>query len=123
MKVVLLSLSGDLDYARRALRVHYPKDELAEMRRAEVESAGFKTRLQRLRALKPDVFAVFTERLAWQRGQTALALFGALAGAKTILLFDSHGDTKEGARARASQANARSCFERARHHSLLAKIA
>jgi glycosyltransferase involved in cell wall biosynthesis len=95
MKVVLLSLSGDLDYARRALRSRYPKDELAEIRRAEVEGAGFKTRLARLRALKPDVFAVFTERLAWQRGQTALALFGAMAGAKTILLFDSHGGMKE----------------------------
>lgn len=95
MKVVLLSLSGDLDYARRALRSRYPEDELAEIRRAEVEDAGFKTRLARLRALSPDVFAVFTERLAWQRGQNALALFGAMAGAKTILLFDSHGGMKE----------------------------
>ncbi|HEV7843500.1 MAG TPA: hypothetical protein VGO69_07365, partial [Pyrinomonadaceae bacterium] len=100
MKVVLLSLSGDLDYARRALRKTYPAEELSEIRRAEVEGAGFKTRLERLRALKPDVFAIFTERLAWQRGQTALALFGALAGAKTILLFDSHGTMKEESRAK-----------------------
>ncbi|HEY0322792.1 MAG TPA: glycosyltransferase family 4 protein [Pyrinomonadaceae bacterium] len=100
MKVVLLSLSGDLDYARRALRKHYPGEELSEIRRAEVEGASSKTRLERLRALKPDVFAVFTERLAWQRGQTALALYGALAGAKTILLFDSHGTMKEESRAK-----------------------
>jgi glycosyltransferase involved in cell wall biosynthesis len=99
MKVVLLSLSGDLDCARRVLRSRYPGDELAEIRRAEVEGAGYKTRLARLRALRPDVFAVFTERLAWQRGQNALALFGALAGAKTILLFDSQDGIKEESRA------------------------
>lgn len=98
MKVVLLSLSGDLDYARRALRSLYPDDELAEMRRAEVEGVSFQKRLVRLRALRPDVFAVFTERLAWQRGQNALSLFGALAGAKTILLFDSHGGVKRASR-------------------------
>lgn len=95
MKVVLLSLSGDLDCARERLRGLYPEDEITEMRRAEVESAGFKRRLERLRALKPDVLAIFTERLAWQRGQNALELFGALAGAKIILLFDSHGGAKE----------------------------
>lgn len=100
MKVVLLSLSGDLDDARRALRRLYPQDELAELRRAEVEGASFQLKLKRLRALRPDVFAVFTERLAWQRGQTALALFGALAGAKTVLLLDSHGGRMEASRAR-----------------------
>lgn len=90
MKVVLLSLSGDLDVARGRLRSFYPQEELVELRRAEVEGAGFKARLERLRSLRPDVLAIFTERLAWQRGQNALALFGALAGAKKILLFDSH---------------------------------
>lgn len=99
MKVVLLSLSGDLDCARGRLRGLYPEDEITEMRRAEVENVGFKRRLERLRALRPEVLAIFTERLAWQRGQNALALFGALAGAKTILLFDSHGDAKVESRA------------------------
>jgi glycosyltransferase involved in cell wall biosynthesis len=72
---------------------------MAELRRAEVEGAGFKRRLERLRALKPDVLAIFTERLAWQRGQNALALFGALAGAKKIVFFDSHGGIKTESRA------------------------
>ncbi|HKS27610.1 MAG TPA: glycosyltransferase family 4 protein [Pyrinomonadaceae bacterium] len=94
MRVVLLSLSGDLDVARVRLRGLYPEDELVELRRAEVEGAGFKRRLERLRALKPDVLAIFTERLQWQRGQNALALFGALAGAKEVLLFDSHNGIK-----------------------------
>src|ERR1043165_6608828 len=99
MRVVLLSLSGDLDCARRELRRLCPESELAEMRRAEVEGAGFKKRLELLRSMKPDVFAVLTERLAWQRGQNQLALFGALAGALKILLFDSHGGMKEESRA------------------------
>jgi glycosyltransferase involved in cell wall biosynthesis len=94
MRVVLLSLSGDLDHARQAVHRLYPRDELIEMRRAEVEGVSFQKRLARLRALRPEVFAVFTERLAWQRGQNALALFGALAGARTILLLDSHGGVK-----------------------------
>lgn len=99
MRVVLLSLSGDLDRARERLRRLYPEDEITELRRAEVESTGFKGRLQRLRTLKPDVLAIFTERLAWQRGQNALELFGALAGAGTVMLFDSHGGAKEENRA------------------------
>lgn len=95
MKAVLLVLSGDPVRARERLRALVPEAKIEILPRAEVESSGYRERLKGLRARRPDVFAVFTERLAWQRGQNALALFGALAGAKTILLFDSHGGIRE----------------------------
>jgi glycosyltransferase involved in cell wall biosynthesis len=45
------------------------------------------------------VFAVSTERLVWQRGQNALLLFGALAGAGRVVLLDAHGAFREEKRA------------------------
>ena len=44
------------------------------------------------RARQPEVFAIATERLAWQRGQHLFMLFGALAGAREVVVVDSHGD-------------------------------
>src|SRR5437764_718845 len=95
MKAVLLVLSGDHVHARERLRALAPEAEIEILSRAEVESSSYVARLKALRARRPDVFAISTERLAWQRGQNALALFGALAGAKTVLLFDSHGGMRE----------------------------
>jgi glycosyltransferase involved in cell wall biosynthesis len=37
------------------------------------------------------VFAIATERLAWQRGQDLFMLFGALAGARESVVIDAHG--------------------------------
>jgi hypothetical protein len=44
-----------------------------------------------LRALRPDVLAIATERLPWQRGQNLFMIFGALAGAREVLMIDAHG--------------------------------
>jgi glycosyltransferase involved in cell wall biosynthesis len=44
-----------------------------------------------LRALRPDVLAIATERLQWQRGQNLFMVFGALAGAREVLMLDAHG--------------------------------
>lgn len=100
MRAVLLVLSGDPVRAREQLGSRFPEAEIENLARAEVESYGYTGRLRRLRALGPDVFAVSTERLAWQRGQNALMLFGALAGAKQIILMDTEGVVKEETRAR-----------------------
>jgi glycosyltransferase involved in cell wall biosynthesis len=67
--------------------------------RAEIESSNYRRRLKALRSLRPDVFAVATERLAWQRGQNALLLFGALAGARRVVLLDAYGTVREETRA------------------------
>ena len=100
MKLVLLVLSGDPASAKEWLRKRYPRAEIVFLSRAEIESSDYRRRLKALRSLRPDVFAVATERLAWQRGQTALLAFGAMAGARRVLLLDAHGDIREETRAR-----------------------
>lgn len=100
MKIVLLALGGDGRRAREYLRERYPLAEIEEIARREIETGSPAQRLARLRAYHPDVFVVLTERLAWQRGQTSLLLFGALAGARHSLLLDNHGARREETRAR-----------------------
>jgi glycosyltransferase involved in cell wall biosynthesis len=99
MKVALLALNSDARGARDALARRYPRAVFMEISRRELESlSGLTARLNFLRALRPEVFAVFTERLAWQRGQTAFLLFGALAGARRSIILDAHGGFRDEAR-------------------------
>jgi glycosyltransferase involved in cell wall biosynthesis len=95
MKIVLLVLSGEASRARDALLERYPQAKIEEMPRSQLESGGMARRLSALRALRPNVFAVATERLAWQRGQHAFLLFGALAGARRTIILDAHGAWRE----------------------------
>jgi len=98
MKVVLLVLSGDADRAREALRQKYPGAVIEEISRPQIESLKLNRRVSALRALSPEIFAVATERLAWQRGQDALLLLGAFAGANESVVFDAHGDQRQESR-------------------------
>lgn len=95
MRLVLLVLSGDPVAARERFRERYPQAEIENLSRDEIENLGYAERLKSLRARQPDVFAVATERLAWQRGQNALLAFGALAGARRVVLLDAQGDARE----------------------------
>src|SRR5918912_1261904 len=100
MKVVLLALGGDARRAVDVLTTRYPQAEIAELARAKIEGGGMSERLRALRALRPDIFAVATERLCWQRGQNAFFLFGALAGARRTIILDMHGGWREESRGR-----------------------
>src|SRR5216683_6517511 len=100
MKAVLLVLSGDPESARERVHELYPGAEVDRLSRAEVENSGYRRRLQMLRARRPDLFAVATERLAWQRGQNALMLFGVLAGARRVILIDAYDDARDETRGR-----------------------
>ena len=91
MKVVLLALSGDAARAHEKLVELYAHANVETISRAEFETDSLLKRLSLLRAHEPDVFAIATERLAWQRGQDLFMLFGALAGAREVLIFDNHG--------------------------------
>jgi glycosyltransferase involved in cell wall biosynthesis len=93
MKVVLLALSGDLSRWQDKLIELYPECSINLISRAEFETGGHIKRLRSLRALRPDVLAIATERLPWQRGQNLFMLFGALAGAREVLMLDAHGAT------------------------------
>jgi glycosyltransferase involved in cell wall biosynthesis len=100
MKLILLTLSGERRAARQALIERYPKAEIEELAREQLESRGMAQRLSALRALRPEIFVVATERLAWQRGQNAFLLFGALAGARRTIILDAHQGWREEGRGR-----------------------
>src|SRR5687768_9381574 len=91
MKVVLLALSGDLSRWHDKLVQLYPDCSIAMISRAEFETGSHLKRLKSLRALRPDVLAIATERLPWQRGQNLFMIFGALAGAREVVIIDAHG--------------------------------
>ena len=91
MKVVLLALSGDLSRWQDKLIELYPDCSIQLISRAEFETGSHLQRLKSLRALRPDVLAIATERLPWQRGQNLFMVFGALAGAREVLMIDAHG--------------------------------
>lgn len=91
MKVVLLSLSGDSARCHDKLAQLYPQATIETISRAQFESGSLTKRLATLRAHRPEIFAIATERLAWQRGQNLFMVFGALAGAREVLMVDSHG--------------------------------
>jgi glycosyltransferase involved in cell wall biosynthesis len=69
----------------------YPDCSIELISRAEFETGSHLQRLKSLRALRPDVLAIATERLPWQRGQNLFMVFGALAGAREVLMIDAHG--------------------------------
>jgi glycosyltransferase involved in cell wall biosynthesis len=100
MKVVLVAVSGNVDHARQILAERFPTVAIETASREELQEGSPVSRLSRLRARRPDIFAVATERLAWQRGQNALLLFGALAGAHSTIILDSYGGWREEARRR-----------------------
>jgi glycosyltransferase involved in cell wall biosynthesis len=91
MKVVLLALSGDISHCYDKLAELFPGSSIELISRAEFETGGHLKRLKALRALRPDVLAIATERLPWQRGQNLFMVFGALAGAREVIMIDAHG--------------------------------
>ena len=91
MKVVLLALSGDSSQWREKVDQLYPGASLELISRAEFETGSHLKRLKSLRSLRPDVLVIATERLPWQRGQNLFMVFGALAGAREVLMVDAHG--------------------------------
>jgi len=95
MKIVLLVLSSDPDQAREWLQQSYPGAVIENISRDQLEGYPPRRRVAVLRSFSPDIFAVATERLVWQSGQNALLLFGILAGARRVALFDASGNCRE----------------------------
>lgn len=96
MKIVLLALSGNP--ALDKLTQLYPGGVVEAISRNEFESGSVMRRLAALRARRPDVFAIATERLSWQRGQSLFMIFGALAGAREVVMIDAHGGIRRESR-------------------------
>jgi len=98
MKALLLVLSGDAEHACGWLKKNFPAAAIESLSRYELESSSAAQRLRTVRGLRPDIFAILTERLEWQRGQNALLAFGALAGARRVVLIDSRGTVRNESR-------------------------
>ena len=101
MKIVLLTLSGDAARAHETLKSRYPDATINSISREELEKVGSAQRIRMLRAMRPEIFAVATERLVWQRGQDQFLLLGALAGARRTIIFDAHKGWREESKGRA----------------------
>src|SRR6266853_422119 len=95
MKIVLLVLSGDPEQARECLQNKYPGADIEPISRGKLEDATPLGRIRALHSLRPEIFAVATERLAWQSGQNDLLLFGSLAGARRVVLVDASGNSRD----------------------------
>lgn len=95
MKIALLMLSGDLNRALEELQRRHRDSTVETIGREAFQSASPAQRVRIVRALHPDIFAVATERLIWQRGQDAFLLLGALAGADVSVIFDMHRGWRE----------------------------
>ncbi len=95
MKIVVLLLSGESDSIFEHLGTHYPNPRIECITRNDIEKKSFFSRIRTVRALRPDVFAVATERVGWQRAQTIFMLLGALSGASRVLLLDPYGELRE----------------------------
>jgi len=95
MKIVLLVLGGNPEQACAWLQTEYPGAGIEKISRDQLVGRAPLRRIRVLRSLGPEIFAVATERLAWQQGQNALLLFGALGGARRLLLFDAHGAQRQ----------------------------
>jgi glycosyltransferase involved in cell wall biosynthesis len=95
MNIVLLVLSGDRERAREWLQKKFAGADVTEVSRGDLESSTALGRIRALHALRPDIFAVATERLAWQSGQNDLLLFGTLAGARRVVLIDADGNSRD----------------------------
>ncbi|MGH3850958.1 MAG: hypothetical protein ACRDRT_14890, partial [Pseudonocardiaceae bacterium] len=95
----MLVLSGNAQHARDWLLEKYPGATVENIPREQIDSGSWSQRVGALRAMSPDIFAIATERLIWQRGQNALLLFGTLAGARTVVVVDARGDSRDEGRA------------------------
>ena len=87
-RALLLDLSGDkraaLGWATREL----PGVQVQPINKTDLKWESKRDALRLVRRMRPDVFAVFTPDLKTQSAGSAMILFGALAGARLILLGD-----------------------------------
>jgi len=91
-------LSGEPTRALEALQRRHPNSTVETIGRETFQFASPAQRVRMVHALHPDMFAIATERLVWQRGANAFLLLGALAGADLSVIFDMHGQWREEAK-------------------------
>lgn len=88
---LLLDLSGNERAAHQWATNHLKSFRLQTLSKAELKWSSKRQALTRIRAINPEVFAIFTGNLDLQSSRCAMILFGALAGAKRVIFADRKG--------------------------------
>ncbi|HWX39568.1 MAG TPA: glycosyltransferase, partial [Blastocatellia bacterium] len=89
--LVLLDLAGDETAANAWARSQARSAEILTLHKADLKRATKLEALKRIRSFNPDVLAVFTTDAYLQNSRSAMMLFGAASGARTILMGDGYG--------------------------------
>ncbi|HVF88472.1 MAG TPA: glycosyltransferase family 4 protein [Blastocatellia bacterium] len=95
---LILDLSGEKPSAGEWAARFLEDRELLEINKADLKWRSNRDSLSYIRSLAPETFAVFSSDLRTQSARGAMALFGALTGARRIVLGDSTGRTLERSR-------------------------
>ncbi|HWP42989.1 MAG TPA: glycosyltransferase family 4 protein [Blastocatellia bacterium] len=90
---LLLDLSNDRTRAIEWAERNIEGSEIRLINKADLKWESKRRAIERLRAIRPHTFAVFTQDLKAQSMRGALILFAAFAGARRILVGDSTGRT------------------------------
>ena len=88
---VLLDLSGDKRASAEWVARELPRSQIQSINKTDLKWGSKREALALVRDLRPDVFAVFTPDLRTQSARSAMALFGAMAGARLTVFGDSSG--------------------------------
>ncbi|HXG64693.1 MAG TPA: glycosyltransferase family 4 protein [Blastocatellia bacterium] len=96
---LLLNLSGDEDAARRWAEGRFAGLEVRAINKADLKWGSKREALQRIREMRPLAFAIFSSDLETQSARGAMMAFGALTGARRILMGDRAGRTLTRSRA------------------------
>ncbi|HEY6334046.1 MAG TPA: glycosyltransferase, partial [Blastocatellia bacterium] len=92
-KTILLDLSGDDKAAASWARRTFHGTEVQRVHKQDLKWASKSQALRSIKELRPSTFAVFSGDLQLQSARAAISIFGALAGAHTIVLGDRQGRT------------------------------
>ena len=99
-RALLLDLSGDLTAAHEWAASISPEATLKQINKSDLKWTSKREALTAVRALRPDIFLIFTASLEAQSACGALMLFAALAGARSIVIGDGRGRGLSRSRAR-----------------------
>jgi glycosyltransferase involved in cell wall biosynthesis/O-antigen/teichoic acid export membrane protein len=91
--VLLLDLSNNPEAARTWACHNLSQAEIRQVAKADLKWGSKLAALRQLRNWKPQIFAVFCSDLTTQSAARSIQIFGALAGARVIVLADLSGRT------------------------------
>ncbi len=89
--ILLLDLSGNERAAREWAIQQFRNQQIYYLHKAELKWSSKREALASVRAIKPHTFAVYTNDLDLQSARGSMLLFGALLGARRIVIGDSFG--------------------------------